>query len=122
MSLAEIIIEKIKREGPVSFHDFMEMCLYYPELGYYASAQDKTGKKGDYYTSADLGPAFGIMIGRQLEEMWSILGKKAFSIVEYGAGAGFLCYDILDHLKRNKQLYNELNYCIIEKSPAMREK
>ncbi|MGZ3933290.1 MAG: class I SAM-dependent methyltransferase, partial [Bacteroidia bacterium] len=40
--------------------------------------------------------------------------------VEYGAGTGALCKAILDALKPNAALYNALNYCIIEKSGAMR--
>lgn len=121
MLLSEIIIERIKKEGPLSFRDFMEMALYYPELGYYNSAQKKIGAEGDFYTSANLTAAFGAMIGRQMEEMWQILEKKPFKIVEYGAGTGLLCHDILDYLKNNSDLYDSLNYCIIEKSASMRE-
>ncbi len=51
MTLSEIIMEKIQKEGPISFRDFMEMSLYYPGLGYYTSSEDKIGKSGDYYTS-----------------------------------------------------------------------
>ena len=122
MLLSEIIIQKIREEGPISFHDFMEMALYYPEKGYYTSAQNKIGKTGDFYTSSSLTPAFGAMIARQIEEMWDISGRKAFTIVEYGAGTGVLCHDILNYLKNNNELYERLNYCIIEKSPVMREK
>lgn len=122
MQLSEIIIQRIQEEGPISFHDFMEMVLYYPEKGYYTSAQNKIGKTGDFYTSSNLTPAFGAMIGRQLEEMWDISGRNNFTVVEYGAGTGALCHDILDYLKNNKELYDQLNYCIIEKSPSMREK
>ncbi len=122
MELSDIIVQKIKDTGPVSFRDFMDICLYYPELGYYTSANNKIGATGDYYTSACLTPAFGATIGRQLEEMWRILGSKSFTIVEYGAGTGFLCHDILDYLKNNEELYDKLHYCIIEKSAAMREK
>ena len=56
MSLSEIIVQKIKAEGPISFHDFMEMALYYPELGYYTSDRDKIGVNGDYYTRFNLTP------------------------------------------------------------------
>jgi SAM-dependent MidA family methyltransferase len=122
MSLPEIIAEKIKREGPVSFRDFMEMSLYYPELGYYTSINDKIGKNGDFYTSSNLTSIFGAIIGKQIEEMWQVAGMEPFTIIEYGAGTGLLCHDILDYLKNNPKLYDELTYCIIEKSPVMRKK
>src|SRR4051812_37220260 len=122
MQLKDIIIQKIKDEGPISFRDFMEMALYYPELGYYTSPTDKIGTNGDFYTSSNLTPLFGMMIGKQIEEMWVSLGKEAFTIVEYGAGTGRLCHDILDYLKGNPFLYAQLQYCIVEKSPSMRAK
>jgi SAM-dependent MidA family methyltransferase len=122
MLLSEIIIQRIQEEGPISFHDFMEMALYYPEKGYYMSAKNTIGEMGDFYTSSSLTPAFGAMLGRQIEQMRALLDSNHFTIVEYGAGTGSLCHDILDYLKSNKPLYDQLNYCIIEKSPAMREK
>jgi SAM-dependent MidA family methyltransferase len=122
MELSDIIKQKIKNQGPITFRDFMEMALYYPGLGYYTSAKEKIGEKGDFYTSSSLSPAFGAMIAKQLEEMFALLGEEKFTVVEYGAGTGRLCKDILDHLKQNKELYPKLNYCIVEKSPAMRAK
>jgi SAM-dependent MidA family methyltransferase len=122
MTLTDIIIQRMKDEGPISFRDFMEMALYYPELGYYSSGDDKIGKTGDFYTSSSLTPVFGAMIAKQLEEMWQILGKQQFTIVEYGAGTGLLCQDILRYLKQNEKLYDQITYVIIEKSLAMQEK
>ncbi len=121
MELSEIIIQKIHDHGPISFHDFMERALYYPNLGYYTSAGNKTGKNGDYFTSPDYSFLFGEMIAKQIEEMWELLGKNEFTIVEFGAGNGSLCHDILNYLKGNKSLYDKLNYCIVEKSLAMRK-
>jgi SAM-dependent MidA family methyltransferase len=121
MQLSEIIIQRIKNEGPIPFRDFMEMALYYPQLGYYTSAKDKIGKQGDYYTSCTLSPVYGALIARQLEEMWVLSGSGAFTIVEYGAGTGALCKAILDSLKSKTAFYEQLKYCIIEKSQAMRE-
>ena len=121
MLLKQIIIERIKKEGPLSFRDFMEMALYYPELGYYNSMTNKIGEDGDFYTSANLSESFGAMIARQIEEMWEILQRKPFTIIEYGAGTGLLCRDILQYLKNNSQLYKHLRYCIIEKSESMRK-
>jgi len=117
MELSRVIIEKIKKNGPVCFRDFMEMCLYYPGLGYYTAPRSRIGVDGDFYTSASLTPAFGAMIGRQLEEMWRILGEEAFTIVEYGAGNGTLCRDILSYLQDNGEMYRRLRYHIIERNP-----
>jgi SAM-dependent MidA family methyltransferase len=119
MELSEIIQNKILQQGPVSFRDFMDMALYYPGLGYYNSDRNKIGKEGDFYTSPVLSSLFGEMIGKQIEEMWFLLEKKPFTIVEYGAGTGALAFDILHYLKNNTLLYDELNYCIIEKGEKM---
>ena len=121
MQLSDTIIQRISNEGPISFHDFMEMCLYHPGTGYYTSPGDKIGMKGDFYTTSTLTTVFGAMIGRQLEEMWDITGRKEFIIVEYGAGTGTLCQDILYYLKNNPEFYDKLHYYIIEKSPAMQQ-
>lgn len=120
--LSEIVKNKIYEEGAISFRDFMEIALYYPELGYYTSATDKIGKQGDFYTSPYLTNVFGHVIAKQLEEMWQLTGKNDFTIVEYGAGMGSLCIDILGQLKNNAAFYKKLKYCIIEKSEAMRVK
>jgi SAM-dependent MidA family methyltransferase len=61
-------------------------------------------------------------MARQIEEMWRLLDVKPFTIVEFGAGTGVLCRDILDALRDNRRLYDHLNYFIIEKSRWMREK
>lgn len=118
--LQQKIIEKIKKEGPVTFKTFMEMALYEHELGYYTSQKTRIGRSGDFYTSSHLHPAFGMMIGKQIEDMWKIMDRpSAFQIVEMGSGAGYLCKDILDYLK-NRELFNSLNYTIVELNPAMK--
>jgi len=120
LSLSDIVKQKINAEGPISFRDFMEMALYYPGLGYYTSPGEKIGKQGDYITSPYFSNVYGSIIAKQLEEMWHVLGEKDFTIVEYGAGPGHLCIDILNQLRSNKKLYKNLSYIIIEKSEAMR--
>lgn len=97
------------------------MALYYPGLGYYNSVKPRIGKEGDFYTAVNLTTAFGASVARQLEQMWEMLGYGEFTVVEYGAGTGMLCQDILEHIRlTNKRLYDVLQYCIIEKSPVMR--
>ncbi|MEK7698054.1 MAG: SAM-dependent methyltransferase [Nitrospirota bacterium] len=100
----------------------MDIALYYPELGYYTSPNLEIGRKGDFYTSPHLHKIFGAMIGKQLEEMWKILERPSvFHAVEIGAGAGYLCKDILDYLK-NREMFNSLIYVIVELNPVMRDR
>jgi len=120
--LREIIRDKIRHDGPLTFRDFMEMALYHSHFGYYSSPRPRLGEGGDFYTSANVTGLFGELLAHQLEEMWQALGGGPFTVVEYGAGTGLLCRDILCRLRENAALYEKLNYFIIEKSGAMRER
>ena len=128
--LQQKIIRRIKSEGPITFKNFMEMALYEPELGYYSSEKTIIGRSGDFYTSSHLHPTFGMMIGKQIEEMWEIMNKPSvFQIVEMGSGAGYLCKDILEYYKGlgiggqglEREIIKNLQYIIVELNPAMRE-
>ena len=120
--LEQKIIDTIKNEGPMPFEAFMEMALYEPGIGYYASENIDIGKAGDFFTSQHLHPVFGAMIGRQLEEMWEILGRPSvFHAVELGAGTGLLCLDIMNYL-HDKALFDALAYVIVEINPFLRDK
>jgi SAM-dependent MidA family methyltransferase len=113
------IAGKIKDEGPITFETFMKMALYEPGLGYYSSDGIEIGKAGDYYTSQHLHPVFGAMLGKQLEEMWEIMGRPSvFYAVEPGAGEGYMCHDILQFLN-DKDIYAVLKYVIVEPHPFM---
>ena len=41
MQLEDIIKNKIKANEQISFSEFMNLALYYPNLGYYTSPKDK---------------------------------------------------------------------------------
>jgi SAM-dependent MidA family methyltransferase len=114
--LKQRIVERIEREGGISFRDFMEMALYEPGLGYYAAGRDTVGRAGDFVTSPELSPLFGAMIGRQLREMWEILGRPAmFDAVEAGPGSGLLARDILAWASRTSPDFAEvLRYALVE--------
>lgn len=122
MKLSETIIQAINSNGPISFRDYMELALYHPLNGYYAASENIIGENGDFFTSPSLTPAFGYAIAKQIEAMWKLTGENNFTIVEYGAGTGMLCHDILSYFKNHSPLYEQLNYVIIEKSATMRQK
>ncbi|MDR4505141.1 MAG: SAM-dependent methyltransferase [Candidatus Scalindua sp.] len=109
------LISVLIKEGPITFAKFMEWALYHPEHGYYTSQKEKIGRRGDYYTSSDVHPVFGQLIARQLEEMWRILGRREFTVVEMGAGKGWLCHDVLTYARSCfPEFFNKLEYKIIE--------
>ncbi|WP_293445931.1 SAM-dependent methyltransferase [Persephonella sp.] len=116
--LVSIIKDRIKKEGEISFRDFMDIALYYPELGYYTSPQEKIGGYGDFYTASELDRAFGELLGKQFAEIYTKIGEKKFQIVEIGAGKGYLAFDILKFLQENyPEVFKNTTYTIIEKSP-----
>ncbi len=116
--LVSIIKDRIKKEGEISFRDFMDMALYYPELGYYTSPEEKIGGHGDFYTASELDRAFGELLGKQFVEIYTKIGEEKFRIVEIGAGKGYLAFDILKFLQENyPEVFRNTTYTIIEKSP-----
>ena len=54
-SLPERLLERIAREGPVSFYDFMRAALYDPADGYYSRGA-AIGEGGDFLTSPHTSP------------------------------------------------------------------
>ena len=55
-SLGAILRERIERDGPMGFADFMAAALYDPALGYYARETRQVGRGGDFFTSVSVGP------------------------------------------------------------------
>jgi SAM-dependent MidA family methyltransferase len=113
INLDELIKEKIKEKGPISFRDYMKLCLYDKEMGYYSSEIIPIGKHGDFVTSPHANPLFGALIAVQIQEFYEILEARDFCLVEFGAGFGHLAKDILSYLKKRK-FYDRLSYVIIE--------
>ena len=119
--LAELLAERIRRYGPLTFADYMRECLYHPVHGYYSKAEST--RFADYYTSVDVHPIFGRLLARQFAEMWESLGRpKEFTLVETGAGVGRLAGHILDFsAAKLPDFYGALDYVAVERSALRRE-
>jgi SAM-dependent MidA family methyltransferase len=123
MTTRQIILEKISEKGPISFEHFMELALYHPEKGYYNQPGNPIGSTGDFYTMPHLTPVIGVMIARQLKEMWELLGRpNKFTIVEMGAGNSHLCRSILQSAKSGSDFSKSIHYIIVEQSYPMTER
>ena len=123
-ALKEAIVARIAAEGPITFRDFMDAALYHPQHGYYRSRREKMGREGDYLTSPEVSPIFGVMLGRQLWEMWQAMGEPGrFDVVEAGAGTGRLCRDVLRWARSHAAGFRAaLTYTIVEVSDALAER
>ena len=124
MTLRELVVERIRTDGPLTIAEFMDLALYHPTLGYYTRASRRTGRTGDFFTSVDVGPQFGALLAAQLDEMFRLQGAAAtdrFDIVEVGAGNGQLARDILDAAESAfPEMYASIRLVLVETSAAAR--
>jgi SAM-dependent MidA family methyltransferase len=117
MTLAERLGERIESTGPITFADFMDAALYDPDEGFYS--RPAVGEAGHFVTSPHVSPVFGILVARQAEEFWDLLGRPdPFGLVEVGAGDGTLARQILEGLSERARAATR---CVaVERSSAGR--
>ena len=116
--LKQIIINQI-REEPLQFipmDQFINMALYYPELGYYKKNKVKIGKTGDFYTSPMVTDVFAeVIFDYFLQEAWA---KDRADFCELGAGTGKFLNGWFTYATENfKNALNNFCYYAIESSP-----
>lgn len=117
--LRDRILERIRREGPITFAAFMEAALYDPREGFYAGVP--VGPDGHFVTSPHVSGAFGALLARQLGECWDLLGRPdPFRVVEVGAGDGTLARVILAEAAPVPELAAAVRYGAVERSPGAR--
>ena len=104
--------------GQITLAQFMELALYHPEHGYYLTAGRKPGRGGDFLTSPEASPLFGITIARQIIEFGERMGRPTdYSTRESGRGVGGLAYDILAGIAdAAPDLFASLTYRLVERS------
>jgi SAM-dependent MidA family methyltransferase len=124
--IENVLRSAIRERGPLTVAAFMDLALYDPAFGYYARASQRSGRAGDFFTSVDVGPLFGELLERQLEQMSALLAsatdpRPRFDLVEAGAGNGRLAADIL-HAARgaHASFYDRVRLHLVEASAAAR--
>jgi SAM-dependent MidA family methyltransferase len=121
-----LIVERIRRRGPITVSEYMDLALYAPGVGYYARADQRSGRTGDFVTSVDMGPIFGALLAWQFADMWARMGGDGggparFDLVEAAAGNGRLSRDILDAAeRRDPGCYHAIALHLVERSPSAR--
>ncbi|MCC6175941.1 MAG: SAM-dependent methyltransferase [Chloroflexi bacterium] len=122
VSALERIRERLRHEGRLTFAAFMAEALYGP-AGYYTRRARLGGTGADFFTSSELHPAFGALLGRFARRVWTVLGRPPrFDLAEYGPGSGALCRDLLIWASHDApDFLAALHYRLVERSPFLRE-
>lgn len=105
----------VEAGGWLGFDRYMDMALYEPGLGYYASAGAKFGSAGDFVTAPEISPLFGQCLARQLGE---VLAAHPGEVLELGPGSGRLAADLLLALDAQGTLPRR--YLLLELSARLR--
>jgi len=118
--LERLILETIRRQGPLTFARYMETALYHPDFGYYMQEGERLGEEGDFVTAPVLSPLLGRALAGTVYDTWRSLGGGRLRLVEYGPGRGEMMRDILDCLAAEyPELYDSLRVVLVEVSPAL---
>jgi SAM-dependent MidA family methyltransferase len=116
-SLFDIVKTNIKAAGGhISFYDYMQQALYYPQLGYYKNSLHKLGEGGDFITAPEISSLFAYCLAQQACAVFAECESP--SILEFGAGTGRLAADMLNALADLEHLPTA--YYILEVSGALR--
>jgi SAM-dependent MidA family methyltransferase len=93
--LAEALIARIERDGPIGIAAYIEACLHDPEHGYYRR-RSAIGRDGDFITAPEISQIFGELIGLWCAVVWQQMGAPPrLRLVELGPGRGTLMRDAL---------------------------
>ena len=84
----------IAREEPIPFERFMELALY-GEGGFFASADLRSVKAGDFLTSPEVSPLFGRTVAEFVRREHERIGDP-FCLVEVAGGSGSLIRPLLE--------------------------
>lgn len=122
-NLHQIMIERVRKGGKITFADYMAACLYEPGLGYYTSPGRKVGTAGDFYTSISVHATYGRVLAREIAACWQSLDSPTeFTLIEAGAGHGRLACDIMDFLADHRpECYAATRLLLVEKEPSLQE-
>lgn len=107
----------IRRHGPVPVDVVVDRVLYAPGSGFYERGGG-AGRGRDFLTSPEVGPLFGVAVGRALDGWWREMGQPdPFVVVDAGAGRGTLCRTVL---AAQPACASALRYVLVERSSALR--
>lgn len=112
------------------FSVWMDLALYHPRHGYYASAAEgggfrRLGRGGDFYTSVSVGDTFGWLLARRLVAEWETVFDRpeSFVVVEQGGHDGRLALDVVAALREiGAPFLGTFEYRLVEPREGLRDR
>ena len=116
------IVGLIEASGPLPVNEYMALCLFDTEDGYYTT-REPLGAAGDFITAPEISQMFGELVAVWLYQAWQASGRPLpLTIAEIGPGRGTLMKDMLRTLSRlDPDLAKGAGFAMIETSPRLTE-
>ena len=120
MRLRQRIVRLVEANGPLSVADYMAICLFDPEDGYYTTRQP-FGVTGDFTTAPEISQMFGELVGVWVLGAWQASGRPLpVTLAEIGPGRGTLMQDLLRTIgKLDPGLALAADIAMVETSPRL---
>jgi len=118
--LGERIAALIRATGPISVADYMALCLFDPDDGYYTT-REPFGAKGDFVTAPEISQMFGELVAVWLVQAWQAAGEPLpATFAEIGPGRGTLMRDMARVVRRIAPRLSEgATFALVEASPRL---
>jgi SAM-dependent MidA family methyltransferase len=116
--MKNIIINAIQKseENYITYEEFISLCLYDADKGYYQKSDTKIGRRGDFYTTSSVGSVYGEVIASVFCRLIKIEVIDPI-FVEVGAGNGRFAYSFLTYCEKNEpEIFTRLEYRIVDES------
>jgi len=103
-------------EHYITYEEFISLCLYDSDKGYYQKSDTKIGRRGDFYTTSSVGSVYGEVIA---SVFCRLIKNEVINpiFIEVGAGNGRFAYSFLTYCEKNEpEIFTNLEYRIVDES------
>jgi NADH dehydrogenase [ubiquinone] 1 alpha subcomplex assembly factor 7 len=113
------IRRRIAAAGPMPVSEYMALCLFDQEYGYYTT-RDPIGARGDFITAPEVSQMFGELIGLWMSAVWKQMGApENVRLIELGPGRGTMMKDALRALQIVPDFRKAIVVHLVEVSPVL---
>jgi NADH dehydrogenase [ubiquinone] 1 alpha subcomplex assembly factor 7 len=114
------IRRRIAAAGPMPVSEYMALCLFHPEHGYYTT-RDPFGARGDFITAPEVSQMFGELVGLWASAVWKQMGTpENVRLIELGPGRGTMMKDLLRAVQIVPDFRSAIVVHFVEVSPILR--